>query len=167
MSRSFRQKGQRDAKQSVKAEFFQNPGMQHCGGTGSRGIGFRRPGVEGKERNQCAKPNKQQQKNLILRACADPAVRRHRLQCPQIETSQIRRHAAIEQDQPEQENKTSDREVDRNFPRGPESIARTPDADQKKSWNERELMERVEEKEIERSKGADCAAGQEKETGVK
>ena len=63
--------------------------------------------------------------------------------------------------------KLPSREIDRDLPGGGEAVARTPDADEQKGRDQRQLVERVEEKEIERSKSADRAAGEEEETGVK
>src|SRR5688572_30558869 len=66
--RGLRQERQSDSKQAVKAEFFQDTGVQHGGGGGRRAVAQRSPGVERPERNKNAKPEKQERKNEVLRA---------------------------------------------------------------------------------------------------
>ena len=160
-------KRERDAEQAVEAEFFQHAGVQHRGGRGRGGIGFRRPGVKREERNQNAETDQEKEENLVLRAGQNAAVRRHRLQSAQVETAQFSRDAAVEQDQAEEQNEAAEPEIDRDLPGRGGAVARAPDADEQKSRDQRQLVEGVEEKQIERSKGADRAARDEEEAGVK
>src|SRR5450432_1907204 len=140
--------------------------MQHGGGRGCGGIGFGRPGVKREKRNQNAEADEQQEEDLVLRAQGNAATRGRRLQRAQIEAAQLWRHAAVEQDQSEQQHEAAETEIDRHFPSRGEPVARSPDADQKKSRDQRELMKSVEKKQIERSEGADRAAREKEETSV-
>src|ERR1700730_10041003 len=79
----------------------------------------------------------------------------------------MRRHALVEQDQSKQENKTPDREINRDLPGRGVAIAASPNADEQKRRDERELMKCVKEKKIERSKRANRAAGNEKQARIK
>ena len=55
-------------------------------------------------------------------------------------------NALIKQDQTDEQNETSEREIDGDLPRGRAPIPAAPDSDQQKSRDEREFMERVKEK---------------------
>ena len=105
MLRALRQERQGDAQKPVKAEFLQDPGMQHRGGRGRGSVGFRRPGVKREERNEYAETDEEKQENLVLRARRDAAIARHRLQRAEVETAQFRRHAAIKQIRPSNRTK--------------------------------------------------------------
>ncbi len=164
--RAIGQQGQRDAEKPVKAEFLQDTGVQHGGRRGRGGVGFGRPGVKREKRNQNAEPDEQEKEDLVLRAQGNPATGGHGLQRAQIEAARFRRRAAVEQDQAEEQNETAEPEIDRHFPGRGETVARSPDADQKKSRDQGELMKGVKEKKIERSEGADRATREKKETGV-
>ena len=167
MLRAFRHERQRDPQQPVEAKFLQNTGVQHRGRGGRRGIGFRRPGMKREKRNQNAKPDEEEEEDLILRGGGDPAIGRDGLQRAKIKAAQCRRHAAIEQDQSEKQNEAADSEVDCHLPCGREAISRAPDADEEKSRNQGQLVKGVEEKQIERSEGANRPAREEEETGIK
>ena len=91
---------------------------------------------------------------------------RRGLQRAQIEAARRFRHAAVKQDQAEQQNETAGREIDRDLPRGGEAIAAPPDSDEEKSRDERQLVEGVEEKQIERSERAQRARRDEEQAGV-
>ena len=82
------------------------------------------------------------------------------LQGAEIKTARGLRHAAIKHDQAEQQNEASGRQIDRDFPGGGLPVAASPDSDEQKSRDQRELVKGVEEKEIERSERAHRAARQ-------
>ena len=67
---------------------------------------------------------------------------------------------------PSSRMKLPSREIDRDLPGRGVAIAGAPDADEQKSRDQRELVEGVEEKEIERSEGADRAGRDEEQAGV-
>src|SRR5262249_16891903 len=73
----------------------------------------------------------------------------------------------VKQDQPNQQNETANRKINRNFPGRPDAVAGSPNSDEEKRRDQRELVKRVKEKEINRGEGADCAGGNQKEKGVK
>ena len=163
MPRAFREKRQRDAKQSVKPELLQHARMQHRRRRWRRGIRFRRPGVKRKERNENAESDQEEEENRVLRARWNGTTRGDRLQRAQIKTSRSDRHAAIEQDQTEEQNKAAEREINRHFPGGGVAVAAAPDSDKQKRRDQRQLVKHVEEKHIERRESANRAARDEEQ----
>ena len=89
------------------------------------------------------------------------------MQGAQIKAAQIRRHTAVEQDQSKQQNETAEREINRHFPRGSETVARSPNTNEQKRRDERELVKCVEEKQIERRERAHRSGRDEKQARVK
>ena len=88
------------------------------------------------------------------------------LQFANVECARVDRNALIKHDQAEQENETSGREIDRDFPGRGLPVAGPPDSDEQKSRDQRELVKGVEEKQIERSECSHGAAGNEEKAGV-
>ena len=88
------------------------------------------------------------------------------LQNAEIKTARCFGQTAIEQNQSEQQNKTAERKVDRDFPRGRLSIAASPNSNEQECGNERELVKCIKEKQVDRCEGANCACGNEKQTGI-
>src|SRR5207248_1592480 len=88
------------------------------------------------------------------------------LQVSKIETACARRHRAIEHDQADQQDNTSQRKIDRHLPGSGAPIARPPNSNEQESGNQCQLVKGVEEKQVERSESADGASGNEKQTGV-
>ena len=76
-------------------------------------------------------------------------------------------HAAVEKDEPEEQDEAPGREIDRDLPGGGVAVSAAPDSDEEERRDERELVEGVEEKQIERSEGAERAGRDEQEAGVK
>src|SRR6266404_4287587 len=89
------------------------------------------------------------------------------LQFANIERSLRRRRALIKQDQRDEQNETAEREINCDFPRRANAISRSPNSDEQKRRDQRELVESVEEKQIDRCESANGACGNEKEAGVK
>ena len=65
--RRLRHQRQRDANQTVEAEFLQHAGMQHGRRRRRDAVTQRRPGMERPERNQNAEAEQQQREDEILR----------------------------------------------------------------------------------------------------
>src|SRR6266550_6840221 len=146
----------RQTQQAIEAEFFQHTGVKHCRRGRSRGVRFRRPSVKRKERDEDAEAEKKKQINISLSVRRD--LRSRSLQCAHVEGACASWNALIKQNQPEKQNKTPDREIDRNLPRRGRAIAASPNTDKQKSWDERELVEGVKEKQVQGRKSADCSA---------
>ncbi len=146
MFRAFREHRNSDAEQTVEAEFFQNAGVEHGGRSGGGGIRFGRPGVKGEERDENSEPDQEEQIDMVLRGGGNLSGRGGRLQHAQIEAARGFRHAAIKQDQPEEENEAAGGEIDRDLPGGGVAVSAAPDSDEKESGNEREFVKGVEEK---------------------
>ncbi len=161
------QERKREAKQTVKSEFLEHAGVQHRRRRGGGGVRLRSPGVKGEKRNENAEADQEQQIDVALRLRGDHPERGRFLQCAEVKAARSLRHAAVKHDQAKQKNETPGREIDRDFPGGGLPIAAAPDSDEEKSRDERQLVEGVEEKEIERSECAHGAAGNEEKAGVK
>ncbi len=71
---------------------------------------------------------------------------RRGLECAEIEAARRFRHAAIKQDQAQEENEAAGREIDRDLPRRGEAIPASPNSDEEKCRDEREFVKGVEEK---------------------
>src|SRR5262249_27619216 len=160
--RAFRQHGDRQPQQSVESEFFQHAGVQHRGRRRRGRISFRRPRVKRKERNENSEADEQQKVNVALVRRGEGVNRGSLLQFRDIETALRRRKTLVEQDQSDQQNETAEREIDRDLPGRAHAISRSPNPNQKKCRDQRELVKRVKEKQIGRSEGADRAGGNEK-----
>src|SRR5947199_3956722 len=140
--------------------------MQHCRRRRSRRVSFRRPCVKREERNKNSKADKQQEVNVTLCVCCDLAEGSCDRQRADVEAAQWGRNALVKQDQTQQQNETSYREIDRDFPCCRYPITGAPNSDQQKRGNECQLMKRVKEKQVDRHKSTDCATGNEQKTGV-
>ena len=53
--------GHDEAEESVESEFFEHAGVEHGGGSRGGGISFGRPGVEGKEGDEDAEAEEEEQ----------------------------------------------------------------------------------------------------------
>src|SRR5438105_9269787 len=118
-----------------------------------------------KQRNQNPETDEQQEINVFL--CARRDERGARFQLRDVERLRALWQTLIEQDQSEQENETSHCQVDRDLPCGGNPVAASPDPNEQKCRDQRELVERIKEKEIERSKRADCSGRNQQQAGVK
>ena len=123
--------------------------------------------MKGKERDQNSKADQKQQIDVMLRIGGKLPRRDGGLQIANVETARFGRNALIKQDQSKQQNETAEREIDRDLPGGGDTVAAAPNSDQQKCRDERELVKRVKEKEIERSERADGAGGDKQEAGIK
>jgi len=121
--------------------------------------------VKRKERDEDAEAEKKKQINISLSVRRDLSSRS--LQCAHVEGARASWNALVQQNQPQKQNKTPDREIDRDLPRRGRAIAASPNTDKQKSWDERELVEGVKEKQVQGRKSADCSARDKKEAGVK
>src|SRR5207244_2978835 len=164
--RTLRQQRHGEAQQSIKPELLEHARMQHRCRCGRGGIRFRSPTVERKKRDENSETDEQQNVNLPLRRGRDLPGERGSLQIANVEAARFDRNALVKQDQSEQQNETPEREINRDFPRSRGAIAASPDADQQKRRDQRQLVKGVEEKQVDRCERADCAAGNEKETRV-
>ena len=133
-------------KRPVQSEFFQDACVQHCSRRRRGGIGFRRPCVKRKERDENSETDKQQQINMPLRVRSDLAHSSCSPQHANIKTPRSERKALVKQDQAEQQNETADGQVDRDFPGRCDPIPAAPDSDQQKCGDQREFVKRVKEK---------------------
>ena len=66
---------------------------------------------------------------MALRVCCDLAHRGRSLQRTNIETPGSQRKTLIKQDQSKQQDKTADRQIDRNFPCRCDPVFAAPDSD--------------------------------------
>src|SRR5439155_17549078 len=82
------------------------------------------------------------------------------------ETTCARRNRAIEHDQADQQDNTSERKIDCHFPGGGAPIACPPNSNEQESGNQCQLVKGVEEKQVERSKSTDGAPGNEEQASV-
>ena len=167
MLRALRQERQRDAQKTVKSEFF-----QHARHAASRQAWARRrrlpaPRCEtGRAKSECrsrsaaAGRSDSARRPRCRRLAASPAARGSRsCALPPARCGKAGSARAAER---------SCRSRDRSsLSRRRRTDCRSPDADEEKSGNQRELMKGVEEKKIERSESADRAAREKEKTGVK
>src|SRR4029077_6592809 len=77
------------------------------------------------------------------------------------------RQTLVEKNQADQQNKTANGEIDRDFPGRAGAVAGSPNSDEQKRRNQRQLVEGVKEKQIDRTESADRAGRNKEETGVK
>src|ERR1035437_6716995 len=63
--------GDGDADQAVNVEFFQDAGVKHGGGGWGGSVSGRGPGMEGKEADEDAEADEQEEKNDVLRRGGD------------------------------------------------------------------------------------------------
>ena len=159
MPRALRQQRERDAEQSVEAKFFQHAGVQHRGRRRARRRRLPAPrcGTE-RARSGCRSRSGAEGRCDVCASRWNAGPRPPRPGGREDQKCAPRGHAAIKQDQAEEQNETAEREIDRDLPGRGEAIARAPDADEQKGRNERELVKGVEEEQIERSERADRAA---------
>src|SRR3984893_3068760 len=104
---------------------------------------------------------------MALRFRTDLPRRGRSLQRANVEAARRDWHALIKQDQTDEQNETSEREIDRDLPRGRAPVPAAPNSDQQKGWDKREFVEPIKEKEIERRKRAARADGDEQKGGLK
>ena len=158
---------QRDAEETVETELLQHSRVKHRRGGRSRAIAERRPGVKRPERNENAEAKHQQREDEVLR------VRGHRVRAEvfgerdDVEGALRHRHLEIETDQANQRDERSGAEIDRDVVgRVVLVLSPAPHANHDEGRDERELMERVEEEEVERRECAEDAAGHHHEQQV-
>src|ERR1700693_2212392 len=113
--------------------------MQHRGRRWCGGVSFRRPGVKREERDQNSETDVQEQINMALRFRTDLPRRRRSLQLANVETARRDWNALIKQDQTDEQNETSESEIDRDLPRSCAPVPAAPNSDQQKSWDKREF----------------------------
>ena len=138
--------------------------MEHGRRRWRTGISLGRPCVERKERDEDSESDEQQQIDPV--AIQKQSGFRHADDRPEVERPHTLGLDEIETDQPQEENKAAEGEVDRGFPSRRLPVARAPDSDQQKRRDEGQLMEHVEEKEIDRGERPDAARRDEQERGV-
>ena len=118
-----------------------------------------------KKRDQNAEADQQKEENLVLRVGRDATIGGGGLQRAKIKTAQGGRHAAIEQDQPEEQNEAAESKINSQCPG-----RRGPAAEQipmrRKVGIKGKLVKRAERKGRARSELADCPARNEEQTGV-
>src|SRR5205814_6745633 len=93
-------------------------------------ISFRGPGVKWEERDENSEADKQQQINMALRIRRDLTEGGSGFQRADIEATRFNWNALIKQDQTDQQDEASNREIDRDLPRGRGPIPAAPDSDQ-------------------------------------
>src|SRR4026208_2588458 len=101
--------------------------MQHRRRRWGRGIRFRGPSVEWKERDKNSKTNKQHQVNTALRVRPDLTEARGSRQGANIKAARRGGKALIKKDQAKQQNKTANCQVDGDLPRRRDTISAAPD----------------------------------------
>jgi len=102
--------------------------------------------MERKQGDENAEADQQQKINVTLCRSRDWVCGNRGLQFANIERSRRRRHTLIKQNKSDQQNKTAEREINRDFPRSRIAIARSPNSDEEKRWNQGELVKGVKEK---------------------
>ena len=123
--------------------------MEHRSRTRRGAVAQRRPGVERPQRNQHAKTEHQQAKNVLLHARRHRGLGEHRAEIDQVET--LHPALLIDRDQSDQGQHRSDRQVNRHLHRRIAVLAiaaGAPDADHDEGRNEGELMEEIEEEDV-------------------
>ena len=145
-----------EAEEAVESEFFEHAGVEHGGGGRGGGIGFRRPGVEREEGDEDAEAEKKEQ--VDDGSGGQDAGVAELLEKADVKGAQAFGHGEPETNESEKENEAAEGEVNRHFPSDALAVTRTPDADEEEGGNEGKLVESVEEKEVDRSKGADGTA---------
>ena len=83
---------------------------------------------------------------MALRFWTDLPRRSRSLQRANVEAARRDWNALIKQDQTDEQNETSEREIDRDLPRGRAPVPAALDSDQQESWDKREFVERIKEK---------------------
>ena len=83
---------------------------------------------------------------MALRFRTDLPRHGRSLQRANVEAARRDWNALIKEDQTDEQNETSEREIDRDLPRSRAPVPAAPDSDQQKSRDEREFVERVKEK---------------------
>src|SRR5579884_2577617 len=112
--------------------------------------------MEWEKRDENSKTDQQQQINVALRVRRDLSdLGRSLHQVAHVETAKRNGKTLVKQDQTQQQNETPDCQIDRDLPCGPDTISASPNPDQQKRRNQRQFMERVEEKQIDGGKRAD------------
>ena len=140
--------------QSIEAELFQHPGVQHGGRRGSRGVTARRPAVERHEGNQGSEPDQQQRGDDMLDAGGQGIGPQGFGQHPPVETPGGFRQGQKQPDQTDQQHHAAQHEIHRHAPSRPGAIPVAPHSHQKEGRNQRHLVEREEIKEVDGEKGA-------------
>ena len=72
--RALGQEREGEAQQTVEAEFLEHARVQHRGRRRRGGVGFRRPGVKRKERDENAEADQQEQEDVALRVGGDAST---------------------------------------------------------------------------------------------
>src|SRR5438034_9901716 len=99
--------------------------MQHCRRRRRGCISFRRPGMKWEERDEDSEADKKQQINMALRIHRDLTQGGGGFQREDIKATRFNWNALIKQNQTEQQNEDSNRDMDLDLPgdRGPVSAA--------------------------------------------
>ena len=113
------------------------------------------------------KPISSSRKIWFCASAAIPPVGSGRLQRANIETPRCLGHAAVEQDQTEQENEAAKREINCDFPRSSNAISTAPNPDEQKRRNQRQFVKGVKEEEVNRCESANGTARDQQKAGVK
>ena len=154
-----------DPQQAVKPELLEDARVHHGGRRRRGGVGGRSPGVEREQRDQDAETHQQDGKNPALRGIADRSEQRD---LGEVKRAVQRRKADVQADQSDEQDDAPDREINRDLPGGSLAVfAVAPDADQQKGGDQRQLVERVEEKQVKRDERADGSRRDEQEATVK
>ena len=138
--------------------------MQHCCRCGRGRVGLGRPGVKRKERDQ--NPEAKHEQDVDGRAGLGGTGRGQLRDLPHVKSAIALRQAQVETNQPDQQNEAAEGQVGRHFPGGGLPVARSPDADQQECRDERQLMEHVKEKCVDRGKRADGPRGDEEQARI-
>src|SRR5207247_2390257 len=96
--------------------------------------------------NENAETNQQQKIDVALLRSGNGMHSDRFLQRANIEAPFRRRKTLVKKNESDQQNETAEREINRDLPRGADAIAGSPNSDQQKCRDQRELMKRVKEK---------------------
>ena len=158
--RAIRDQRQRDADEAQQTEFFQDAGMEHRGCRRGGTVAQRRPGMKGPERHEDAEAEHQQGEDETLgprRHGIGPEITRD---FAKVECAPVGRQLHVERNQANQGDQRAQAEVKRDLESRVVSIfAAAPDADHDEGRHQRQFMEKVEEKQIDRGERAQDAAG--------
>src|ERR1035441_3626863 len=165
MPRGVWKQRQRDANQAVKPELLDHTGMEHGSSRGGGAVTKRGPGVKRPERDKDPEAEQEQREDEVLHAYGQRIL-------PNMigELGNVKRAGSrlqVKGDQPHQRNQSPDAQINRDLEGSVVLLlSPAPDANHNKRRNQRQFMEEVKEKQVERGEGAQDAARHNKQKDI-